>query len=350
MSRASGPRFELPYAAWPEADRAAWEALFRKGDLLDGQGAAVHWAEATRRTNAQHYARWLAWLATNGLLEAEIAPHERATPARVEAYARSLIERVAPRTAASGLIGVKCVLQRMAPQAEWRWLKDLTNRLDRWAKPSRDMTDRLLPAAEIFARLLADLEQRARGPLTKRHAQIRFRDTLLLAILTTCPTRLGNVAMAEIGTHLRLVKDEWHLLFDDDETKTGEPSHHVIPSELAPFLALYLEKAWPAFPRPEGDVHLWPASEGRPMAGNTIYSRVTKRTRELFGVAINPHAFRSIAATFLAENSPEDALHARALLGHRQPETTERYYIRASQLEAGRKVSTALGAIRKRNT
>jgi len=83
-----------------------------------------------------------------------------------------------------------------------------------------------------------------------------------------------------------------------------------------------------------------------PMAKETIYMRVIKRTRELFGVGLNPHAFRSIAATFLAESSPEDALYARPLLGHRQQQTTERYYIRASQIDAARIVSTALRGIR----
>ena len=82
-------RIELPLAAWPAADRAAWEDLFRTGDLLDGQGAAVHWAEATRRTNRKHYARWLGWLAANDLVHANLAPWESVTPAHVDAYAHS---------------------------------------------------------------------------------------------------------------------------------------------------------------------------------------------------------------------------------------------------------------------
>ncbi len=152
--------------------------------------------------------------------------------------------------------------------------------------------------------------------------------------------------MMEIGTHLHRVGPVWHLRFDGGETKTGQPLHLILPDELAPFLALFLEKVRPAFPGAAGTTHLWPACKGRPMAPDTIYQRVVKRSRELFGEPINPHAFRSIAATFLAEASPEDALYARPLLGHRQPETTERYYIRASQIDAARTVSTALRQIR----
>ena len=39
-------------------------------------------------------------------------------------------ERTAPRTVASSVIGLKCVLRRMNPERDWRWLMDLSNRLD----------------------------------------------------------------------------------------------------------------------------------------------------------------------------------------------------------------------------
>lgn len=82
------------------------------------------------------------------------------------------------------------------------------------------------------------------------------------------------------------------------------------------------------------------------MAEQTIYASVMQTCERLFGAAINRHAFRSLAATLLAVTSPEEALHARSLLGHRQMKTTERYYVRANQLSAARKVAQALQEIR----
>jgi len=79
------------------------------------------------------------------------------------------------------------------------------------------------------------------------------------------------------------------------------------------------------------------------MAEETIYASVMATSAQLFGTALNPHSFRSLAATLLAETSPEDALHARPLLGHRQMETTEKHYIRASQLSAARELWRNLG-------
>lgn len=247
-------RVELPRAAWPLADRITWDEMFREGDLLDGRGAAVHWSEATRQTNAKHYARWLGWLAANGLIEAGVDPWERARPERVDAYARSLIDRAAPRTAASALIGLKCVLQRMHPDGDWRWLKDLTNRLDRWARPSRDNPAQGLSAPDLFALTLAVLEERARGLLEKRRDQLLYRDTLIVALLIACPLRLRNLAMMRIDDHLRRIGQEWHVQFDGSDTKTGQPVHLVLPSELDQYIAVYLDRVWPAFRRAPGDM------------------------------------------------------------------------------------------------
>ena len=83
-------------------------------------------------------------------------------------------------------------------------------------------------------------------------------------------------------------------------------------------------------------------SKKAPLAENTLYQNTMRRTKELFGTAINPHGFRSLDATFLAETSPADALRARPLLGHRRGDTTEKYYIQACQIEASNKVSKAL--------
>ena len=183
MTRPGGA---LLLSGWPAVDRAAWDALFREGDLLDGQGEAAHWSQATRRTNAQHYGRWLGWLLDNKLLTLGAAPYERAAPEHVEVYAPTLVERVAPCTAASALIGLKCVLQRMHPEDDWRWLKDLTNRLDRWATPSRAPRGTGLAAPELFARALAELDrtrERFSGQAPKslplsRHSDRRAPDRL----------------------------------------------------------------------------------------------------------------------------------------------------------------------------
>ena len=342
----TGSRKQLPIDAWPAADQRAWEVLFRDGDIFDGRGAGWHWSEATRRTNLKHYARWLGWLKTQGALDDVDDPTERVTPQRVIAYARDLIDEVAAKTADSYLRDLKVVVKTLRPENEWRWLMDLTNRVKAWARPSRDRSPQILRADDVFRRVLAELDQLSGGGFATRREQLAYRDALLVAVLLCGAPRLRNLAMIRVGIHLIKTGPEWHLKFAGRETKNKDPLHLVLPMALTQHIGLYLEHVRPQIPGARGADHLWPACKGKPMAHHTIYDRVCRTTRRLLGIAINPHTFRAIDATLLAESSPADALRARPLLGHRSQATTERYYVKAKQIQASRKVANAIREIR----
>lgn len=336
----------LHFERWPAADRAAWNAMFREGDILNDAGTACHWAASTRHTNMMHYARWLGWCAGVDRLTDAAAPHDRVTPEALESYARSLLAAVAPRTVATMLIGLKCVVQRMAPDVDWSWLKALTNRLDSWAPSSRMICLPTMPAPTMFAHAIAELDRLSQEAVLTPRVVTAYRDTLIVGLLIACPIRLRNLTLMAVGKHLSREGGAWHLRFTSTETKTRQPLHLIVPDALTPFVDEYLARIRPPFPGADSHDRVWAAAKGEPMAYETIYNRVRVTTQRLFGAALNPHAFRTIAATLLAETSPEDTLHARSLLGHRKPTTTEQHYIRASQLDAARKVTAALQAIR----
>lgn len=345
-------RKQLPFEDWPTGDQIAWQGLFQDGDPLEGtSGTARHWSAVTRKNNGKHYGRWLAWLKAQKRLDRSVSPWTRATPEAVTAFARALLrevalEEVAPRTAATTLIGLKCVLQRMAPGEDWAWLKAMTNRLDSWAKPSRQLTMPELPSPELLDIALGELERLSGLVELGARDLWDYRDTFIVALLLACPIRLRNLTMMEPGRHLVHQGDEWHLHFEPHETKTGQPIHLVLPASLDPYLETYLSRIRPAYPGANTHNRVWAAQRGQPMACETLYDRVTKTTARLFETTLSPHAFRTLAATLFAETSPEDSLHARPLLGHRQFTTTEQFYIRASQLRAAQNVSQALLGIR----
>jgi integrase len=147
---------------------------------------------------------------------------------------------------------------------------------------------------------------------------------------------------------LRRTSDGCELVCEAHETKTHLPLRYLVAAELVPWLDFYLGHVRPGFRIEPGCQRLWPGSKGRPLAYDSLYARIMQTTKRLFGVAVTPHSFRSIAATALAEASSEDALFARPLLGHRLPETTERHYVKANQLEASRRVNAVLDAERRR--
>ena len=121
-----------------------------------------------------------------------------------------------------------------------------------------------------------------------------------------------------------------------------------MPRLLVPYLEAYLERVRPTFlngdaPEPNA---LWIGYRGQPLTAHSVHGRIVTITERLLGHPINPHLLRDCAATTLSTRSPDDALTAAALLGHCSFRTTERYYIRANQLEASRQVGKLIDQIR----
>jgi integrase len=189
---------------------------------------------------------------------------------------------------------------------------------------------------------LAELSRLSKTALRRRIDRVAFRDTLMLAILAARPLRLRNLAGIRIGRHLVRQGKVWLLTFPADEVKNRRPLEHDLPDGLAPFLATYLERIRPSFLKGAASDVLWLGFEGEPLTPHSVYLGIMWGSRRLLGVAINPHLLRDCAATSLANVSPAAALSAAALLGHQNFATTERYYVRANQLEAGRAINALL--------
>lgn len=337
----------LGYAAWPEADRLAWQGLFEEGDILEGRGAGHHWSTATRKTNLKHYDRWLGWLAARGALAAEQSPAERVTETRVIAYARDLMSEVAPKTVESYVRDLKFVCRALAPERDWRWLTTLSSRLKLWARPSRSVALPPLSAARMYQTVLRLLEVLSTNTAPRCRDRLAVRDALMVALLIAAPIRVKNLTMMRLGHHLTRTGETWHIRFAPSEVKNRAALHHVLPEDLCPHLARYIERVRPGLGGDTADDHLWIGDRGAPLAPGTAYQRVRMTTDRLFGTAMSPHAFRTLAATTLAESSRTDALLSRPLLGHRDARTTEAHYIRAEQIEASRAVADTLRKLRR---
>ena len=346
MAKRGPPAALPPYQAWPTADHAAWEAAIAEGDILDGRGPAAHWSPATRRTNIQHYSRWLGYLAHIGRLVGSIRPEGRVTEELVRGYLDCLRSEVAPRTVVSSLVGLKVVMKAMAPQMDWQWLADVCNALNWTSEPQKDKRSHMRPTADIYAAAIRELVRLLNTPLRRRIERVAYRDTLMLAMIAARPVRLKNVSSMRIGRHLVLEGSTWLLVFPGAEVKNRRLLEYAVPRSLVPYLETYLDRVRPTFLKRGPSDALWPTFEGDPLDDHSIYYRFMIVTKRLLGVEINPHLLRDCAATSLSTVSPGVARSAATLLGHRNFATTERYYIRANQLEAGRNVNALLASIK----
>lgn len=341
-------RVHLPLNQWPLSDRRAWEAAIQAGDILDGQGPAVHWRPATRHSAIQHYGRWLGYLANTGDLDRTAEPEDRVTPDRIRTYITHSKGRLAPRSIVSALVGIKVMVKAMAPEQSWRWLADICNALHRSARPITDKRSRMRDTGEIVAAAQANLDLLLTGPLKTRLDRVGFRDSLMLALLAARPLRLGNFTHLQLGRHLTQDSNIWRIDIPASETKTNQPLSFDVPKFLTFYLEAYLHRVRPTF-LPSSHAAppaLWLGYKGQPLTAHSLYYRIIGITDRLLGHSINPHLLRDCAATTLSTQSADDALTAAALLGHRSFATTERYYIRANQLEASRQIGRVIDTIR----
>jgi integrase len=336
----------LPYEEWPATDRYAWEEAIEEGDILDGQGPAAHWAAATRRTNCQHYSRWLGFLAHQSMLELDVPPQDRVTKPVVRRYVDHLKSEIAPRTVVSSLVGLKVMMKAMAAQVDWRWLADVCNALNRNAKPQKSKGPRMRPTGEIYAATIAELDRLLSTRMARRIERVAYRDTLMLAMLAARPIRLKNFSNILLGKHLVREGPTWLLVIPGEEVKNKQTLEYALPKSLDAYLQLYLDRVRPSFGPAATERALWLTFEGTALDDHSIHWRFALVTKRLLGVAINPHLLRDCAATSLSTESPAMARAAAAILGHRSFATTERHYIRANQLEASRTMNTTLSAIK----
>ncbi len=245
MGRDHSWRRCLPYEAWPASDRAAWGAAIAIGDILDVLGPAAHWSAATKRTNIQHYSRWLGYLVHIGHLDASNPPERRVTVELTRGYVDHLRAEVAPRTVVSSLVGLKVVIKAMAPHMDWRWLADACNALNRTSKPQREKRPRMRPTEDIYAASLRELGRLLDTPFSRRIERVAYRDTLMLAMLAARPVRLKNFSSMHLGRHLVRNGSTWLLVFPGEEVKNRRPLEYALPQSSGP-LPRYLSRTCPS--------------------------------------------------------------------------------------------------------
>jgi integrase len=343
----------VPVDQWPNYDKAVWFAAFEATDVFaPGAAAARRWASTSRRTIENGYGRWLTWLQLEGLFDAEAKPGQRVSLERARAYTASLQARGnAPFTVASRLQALGEALRILEPTGDWGEILRAAGRVRERGKPVKDIRKRLQPAEQVVE-LGFDLMDRAQeGFFPTLEGARLYRDGLVIAALVYLPERITPFASMELGRHLRRSGSRWRLSFEAKEVKNRRPrSLGEWPAQLQPALELYLEVYRPILLARHHSARLWVSTDGGDMTGNYLATRITKHTRDAFGVALNPHGFRHLVATTVAEEDPDNTSGVAALLGHARLETSETHYIKAQMARAMSDYQTVLKKARRAPT
>ena len=231
----------LPLAAWPAADRTAWEMTIRQGDLLLDDGPAAPLRPLTRHRHRQSYGRWLGWLARSGRLVPEASAGARGSREAILGYIGELQALNAPGTVLVRLQSLAVMLRWLAPERDWRWLRPLLGRLEAMARPVRDKRCRLQSADDLALGQRLMVQAEAMPDLRPAARTRGYRDGLMIALLASRPLRLGNLIRLELGRHLLRRDRGWSLEIEAAETKSGQPISLPLPARLVPTLEVYLQ-------------------------------------------------------------------------------------------------------------
>ena len=323
---------KYPLAEWPAADRAAWEAATSTTVSLLTQGLYARWAPETKRQAYYAYARWLAYLSEHDPQSLHLAPSDRLTPARLEAFiatlrAESTDAESSRRRMATTINHFVNAVHAIARDGNDEWLRERQRR-------SRDRSSRgingggWLHPVDVYA-LGLDLMDHAIGIDDALEAARTFRDGLIIAILVSSALRRNDLTGLAIDRDLFRVGSSYQIAITARKTSTR--LEHPLPSTLTPYLDDYLRDYRPRFPGANRHSGLWPSTKGGLMCREAIWDAVRRRTRDLFGQPINLHLVRDIAATAAPDlGSP--------MLGHRKATVTDRYYRRGDPIAASRKM------------
>jgi integrase/recombinase XerD len=341
-----------PLDQWPQWDRSQWQSALQAGDLLEPGGCRAERSPFSNRAMVKGYGRWLAWLDSRGLLDAQVSPGDRITPDRVRAYVGHLEAKNASGTVIARIIELKVTAAIMDPERDWSWIYRFASSMRARHKPARPKRHRLVHA-ESLLNLGLDLMEKADSETTTLRKFKTYRDGLMIGLLASRQLRLRNLTGLILDRTLVQRGDGWWIQIPAAETKTKDPIEKPWPDMLVPHLRTYLADHRAAIAALRGSRiaassdALWLSMYGPPMTDNGIYNRIVARTREGLGQPINPHLFRDCAATSVAIDDPAHIGIASRLLGHRRGSTTERYYNQARGVEASRFMQDYLLTLRR---
>lgn len=336
--------YRLSWKDWPFADRTAWQAAFEPDDWLEDerQGAAL--SEATRRWLKSDYASWLGFLALHDAELLKLAPRDRVGQATVSAYMEFVrANRIAETTVVMLLRGLATVLYRLAPDVDWNWIRETSNRLATKARPRPKpwiASDALSALGYRLMRTATDTADAA--SIVTAQTAAKYRDGLLIAFLAAIPLRRGSLAEMQINEHLLRAGATWRVPIPAHHTKTRRKLDYVLAPPLSQAVDQFIARFRPRIYRSAMHRGVWPSRQGIPLKGISIYAIITKRTKAEFGVAVSPHRFRHAAATYLAVRDPANVRMAKDLLGHTSFTTTDTYYLIAQSRIAGKALARAI--------
>ena len=348
----ASPVRSLPLELWPSADRAAWEAACRPGVRLKGGGAASHMRPVTQKILTKRCGYFFDLLDRSKRLELGAEAGAQVTPENVELFVAELKRRVSSVTVYGSIQKLRRITQLIgSPKRDLAWLLDIERYLFSEMRPKSKWDRVVLTEIIIEAGLTLIAEGGTARKVTKLNRARMVRNGLMQAFLAAHPMRRKNFASLEIGRSIVKQNGTWWILLTAAETKEKRADERPIDDYIGKEIDKYLQTYRPILGRGKSVTNaLWLAETGEAIKESYIGELITETALLTLGVPVNPHMFRTAAATTAAIHAGDNPHLGSAVLHHTHGPVTLENYNRASCISAGRALKEVVQRFRDKRT
>lgn len=183
----------------------------------------------------------------------------------------------------------------------------------------------------------------ARARSLRDHAPVKAAVTaqmaVAIAILTFAPVRLSNL------THIRLEQNlikpgglaaPYLLVFPRYDVKNDLDLEYPFDAELTALIDEYIDQFRSTLLRGSNELWLFPGKIGGCKDAKNFSDQITKRIEKATGMRITVHQFRHAAAAIYLKHHPGDYETVRRILGHRNIQTTTKFYCGLETMHANK--------------
>ena len=212
--------------------------------------------------------------------------------------------------------------------------------------------------SEVWARVINCpdvLMRRARS--LKDQAPVKAAVTaqiaVAVAIVTAAPVRASNLATIRLGENL--IKPggpdtPYLLVFPDYDVKNQVDLTFELDEYVTAVIDEYVHDYRPAVTRGSNEDWLFPGGEGGAKDAHLMGIQVTDRIQKVTGLRITLHQYRHAAAAVYLKHHPGDYETVRRFLGHRNVNTTVKFYCGLETIQATRMLGDVVRQHRKTET
>ena len=173
----------------------------------------------------------------------------------------------------------------------------------------------------------------ARAQLSRDHAPVKAavmaQIAVAIAILTVAPIRLGNLIRIRLDENLIKpggLNSPYSLIFPHYDVKNRVQLDFRLDRVITDLLDEYVHEFRPILLRGSNDLWLFPGESGGCKEARTLSGQITERIEKATGLRMTVHQFRHAAAALLLKHRPGEYELVRRVLGHRNIQTTIRFY------------------------